>query len=1046
LSDGAFRAFANHIRTAVSRTAAAAATDRELLARFADARDESAFAFLVTRYGRLVRNVCRNILRDEHDAEEAMQATFLLLARRAAALRHWEVLAGWLHGVAYRTALRARRDIGLRRAREASVCSVRTSPPDPVDEAAWRELQAILDEELQRLPERLRTPFALCCLGGYGHGEAARRLGWKTGTVSSRLAEARQLLQRRLARRGVSLSAVLGGLALAGEGARAGLPTPLVAKIVTAARQFVGGGEAGPAGRLAGDALREELGRRVKFTVAVAAALGALAIGVGVGLGVTQTHPDRPELAAVSPAAPARAGRPRLDPFGDALPDDAVARLGPNRFSHDWFTESTVWSPDGKVIASLGGGSTARPLCLFDAATGRQLHQLPAQGPVASAAFSPDGKTLAAAEGKRGVVLWDVVSGKERDRVTGRGDAVAVAFAPDGRTLAVACRGGVIQVREAAGGRPVVELNMPGEAQPRKVAYAPDGRSLAATGDGGTVILWDLAAGAERWSKKPHGQWALGLAFAPDGRSLATTGGDGSVRIWDTGSGNSLASCDHGLERGMLIAYSPDGRVLAGPGAGGSVCLWDPVTGKEIRRWPTRESLVLSVSYSPDGRVLATTGLMGSRVRLWDAATVQELHRSVRHNALVYGLTFSPDGGAVWSAGGEGDVIRWDVASGEGRPLHGACADGEFHPAAVARDGRTVAVGGADGSVHLWDAGGQHPATPGRHDRSVMSTAFSPDGKLLATTGTDRTLRLWDVATRREQCRVDMPPGKWGCLSISPDGRQVAVSRGQAQGEAPAPRVLDVQTGEEIFRLESPPPAPGVPAAAEEFVRFSPDGKTLATVGSCRDSVARLWDAATGRLIGRCGGETQCLLWYCLAFSPDGRLLATGPYDHDDAIHLWEVATFQEVARLEGHHGGVTALTFSPDGRVLASGGGDATVLLWDLTGRAAGGNRAAGPLSPSRLEKCWQDLGGEDAPAAYRAVRALAADPGRSVPFISRRLWQAEPAAAEWPRQCRAVMALEYAATPGAQQLLQTLAGAGVEPRLAEEARAALGRLDRSP
>jgi hypothetical protein len=220
----------------------------------------------------------------------------------------------------------------------------------------------------------------------------------------------------------------------------------------------------------------------------------------------------------------------------------------------------------------------------------------------------------------------------------------------------------------------------------------------------------------------------------------------------------------------------------------------------------------------------------------------------------------------------------------------------------------------------------------------------------------------------------------------------------------------------------------------------------LATVGQCRDSVVRFWDAATGELIGRCGGNTNCHLWYCLAFSPDGRLLATGPYNYDDGVHLWEVATCQEVARLGGHHGGVTALAFSPDGRSLASGGGDATVLVWDLTGQSAGGNLPAGPLSASRLEEYWQDLGGEDAPAAYRAVRALAADPGQSVPFLAEHLRPAGPAAAKSARQSRAVMALEYCATPGARQLLQTLAAAKGESRLAEEARSTLARLDSSP
>jgi dipeptidyl aminopeptidase/acylaminoacyl peptidase len=291
------------------------------------------------------------------------------------------------------------------------------------------------------------------------------------------------------------------------------------------------------------------------------------------------------------------------------------------------------------------------------------------------------------------------------------------------------------------------------------------------------------------------------------------------------------------------------------------------------------------------------------------------------------------------------------------------------------------------------------------------------------------------------------PRGRWGYLAFSPDGRKLALARGQAEVPYAKPLVLDVPGGEEIFRLESSP-APGDPAASEEYVSFSPDGKTLATVGNHQDSVIRLWDAATGELIGRCGGEANCRSWSCLSFSPDGRLLATAPFDRDDAVHLWEVATLQEVARLRGHRGGVTALAFSPDGRSLASGGGDATVLVWDLTGRTGSGKHGTERLSPARLEEYWEDLRGEDAAAAYRAVRALADDPVRSVPFLAKRVRPVERVASspEWLRQRRAVMALEYGATPEAQRLLQTLAAAEVTTPLAREARAALDRLNSHP
>jgi RNA polymerase sigma factor (sigma-70 family) len=992
MADPALRALARRLRRAVSRTPLAPRSDSALLARFAEARDESAFAELVGRYGRLVRNVCRNVLADEHDAEEAMQATFLLLARRAGSLRQPEALAGWLHGAARQIALRSRRAVARRRARESQARPAPPPAPGPVAEASWRELQAMLDEELARLPERLRTPFALCCLEGYGHGEAARLLGWKTGTVSGRLAEARKLLRQRLARRGVSLSAVLGGLTLAGGGVRAGLPAARVSEIVAAALQFASGVEAGPAGRLAGDVLRGAPWNHLRAFAAVAALLGVLAVGLGVNLLSPGAHTAGPGPVAVRLPVPAEVGRPHLDRFGDPLPDGAIARLGTKRFGHDYYTESAVWSPDGKVIASLGGNSVGRPLCLWDAATGKELHQLAATAPVLTAAFSPDGKTLATAEDGRGIVLWDVASGKEVTRFTGQGDGVAVAFAPDGRSLAAAGRGGAIQVREVASGRLAVELQAGANSLLRRVAYSPDGQTLASTGSDGAVILWDLAKGTERWRKKPHGDWAFGLAFSPDGKALASTGADSVIRVWDASTGKSLRSFGNAVKYGLIIAYSPDGRTLASPGPGDCVCLWDPSTGEEKRRWHTGEAWVQSVCYSPDGRTLATTGFCGSRVRLWDPETGAELRPAAGHNTPIHGLWFGPDGKTVWSVAGDNAVIRWDVASGKGRSLPEAHPVGETQAFAVSPDGRTLATDGPDGSVWLWDADGHALGTLCGHAGTLQMIAFSPDGKVLASSGTDRTVRFWDVATRRELHRTEVPGGLWGCLSFSADGRKLALAGGR-QDPAPgsAPRVLDVQTGKEIFRLESPPPAPGVGAAPEEFVSFCPDGRTLATVGYHGDKVARIWDATTGKLVGQCVGDTRCRLWVSTAFSPDGRYLATGPYDRDDAVRLWDVATFREVARLRGHHGGVFALAFSPDGRFLASGGGDATILVWDLAGQAAG-----------RDERSRQ-----------------------------RR---------------RAVTAPGYGATPEARQLLQTPADAKAQTRPAGEARPALARPDGPP
>jgi RNA polymerase sigma factor (sigma-70 family) len=205
--------------------------DRELLRAFALERDESAFALLVRRHGPLALGVCRRLLRHEQDAEDELQATFLVLARNTASLPG-EMIGGWLHGVAWNMAQRVRRAAAQQHARETQA-GVRQMH-GPVAEASLRELQALLDAEVAWLPEKLRSLFMLCCLEGRSKAEAARELGWKEGTVSSRLAQARERLRARLVRRGVSLTAALTALAVT-QDATAALPVALARTTVRAA-------------------------------------------------------------------------------------------------------------------------------------------------------------------------------------------------------------------------------------------------------------------------------------------------------------------------------------------------------------------------------------------------------------------------------------------------------------------------------------------------------------------------------------------------------------------------------------------------------------------------------------------------------------------------------------------------------------------------------------------------------------------------------------------------------------------------------------------
>lgn len=254
-------------------------TEGQLLDRFVADRDEVAFGAIVARHGSMVLGVCRGVLVDPDDVEDAFQATFLILVRKARGLRDRDRLAPWLYGVARKVALRARADASRRRARERSVAG-----PDPgaaaTSDSDLRELQAMVREEVDRLPGNDRMAVVLCYLDGLTHQEAADRLGWPVGTVKGRLARARDRLRARLTRRGVALPVG----ALASALAREAPAADLMAATVGATARLAGGGSL-TAGIVSAHALILTEGViRTMFTAHLKT--GALALAATCALGV----------------------------------------------------------------------------------------------------------------------------------------------------------------------------------------------------------------------------------------------------------------------------------------------------------------------------------------------------------------------------------------------------------------------------------------------------------------------------------------------------------------------------------------------------------------------------------------------------------------------------------------------------------------------------------------------------------------------------------------------------------------------------------------
>jgi RNA polymerase sigma factor (sigma-70 family) len=654
------------IRAALGARASGDTTDADLLERFSALRDEAAFTVIFERYGALVLSVCRRVLSNAEDADDAFQAAFLVLFRKARSIRKSASLASWLHGVAYRVSLEARTRAGRRQTHVKRAESM--GQADPADEAGARELRSILDQELEQLPEKYRAPLVLHYLAGKTKEETAQQLGWSEGTVSGRLARARDLLRSRLTRRGLALSGSALSAALSQEAAVASVSSVLASSTVSLVT-LCAVGEAAAGARAARIlALTERVVHTMfltKLKIATAVLLVAAAVGLGAGGLFYQAQADPPEDRPQPQPPTASAAGTLQDQPAPVKKAGAIFRVP------DSYTLAVALTADGKLLARGGADNTVD---LWDVASGKKLHTLKGHTvPILRVAFSPDGKTLASITGSwlpdevRGEVkVWDVVSGKERASLNGHPTRMlSLAFSPDGKTLASAA--GTVKLWDVDTGKEKLELKLGERELPWSLAFSPDGKTLA-TGSGlgpmhlapGSVFLWDVATGKQKATLPGHANSITWVGFAPDGKTLAS------------------ASCG---------SYDQKQKPLPG-----EIKLWDIATAKERATLPIRTPTPLQffdLAFSADGKTLISA--------LWSFGEKEN------------------EGGLA--------VEQWDLATGKAKasfwapfnPFNsggppGAGTNAGIFFAALSGNGKTVAWGGAEGqgrmitgTAHVWD-------------------------------------------------------------------------------------------------------------------------------------------------------------------------------------------------------------------------------------------------------------------------------------------------------------------------------------------------------
>ncbi len=530
-------------------------------------------------------------------------------------------------------------------------------------------------------------------------------------------------------------------------------------------------------------------------------------------------------------------------------------------------------------------------------------------------AISPGGRLLAAG-GENGVLMLFSVDDKERlqHRLKGHTAHIkATVFHPERKWLASAGDDGLIIFWSLPGGKEKTikkerEWKAPGQVW--TMAVNPEGSYLASGGDDNNVTLRETETGKVLRILKGHEDGVSKLAFSPIGNLLASASYDDTARVWDVKTGEQLHILTRHTDNIGNIIFSPDGTRIATGGRDGSIRLWDTKSGEMLRvlEAPVR-SAVLGLEFIANGRYLISGGT-DRKLHFWDIETGVILRVLQDHKASVNAITAYA--GELFSTGNDGMVLGWNT----NLPYLEMDLPGEPASTAVAPDGDSVAVGFADGILHLYSLTDSSLLWEQKaHESDIQRLDFNADGSLLASAGLDSTAKLWQI-------KPGEPPEQQASIQHTNDVSSVAFS---ADGRTLATSSYDGKVGLFTIGAKQAVFVEGHQRKEINSVAF-PSNTQLLSAG---DNGVRLWDLKKNppALLQTFSHIQESVLW--AAASPDGKRFAT--VGRKPVITVYSLPDGAEQHRLTGHNNTILRAEFSPDSHQLATVSGDASVRFWDL-------------------------------------------------------------------------------------------------------------------